>query len=617
MAFGSILLAAVGIGLLIFLHELGHFLAARSAGVRVEVFSLGFGPRLCGVAWGGTDFRLSLVPFGGFVMVAGQDPGDRRYPARESLWAKSIGQRAWFWSGGVLMNLLFALVAFPIVFRAGVDFSAPVVGRAFAGGAAWEAGLQRGDRIVAVAGKPIYSFENLAVEIALAGSRPVVLLVRGEDGKERTAQVLPQWNANEGRYELGIADAPAPALPVLVVAPGSAAAAAGLQDGDVLLQIDGKVPAGDGIEEAIRPLAGGTPFVVKVRRGQTEHEARITPVPAKEPAPLRIGVELLPRRVAGLRQGLPFLEQLGLRRGDVLLAIDGVPFTSGTLEAARTGPERLRVHVLRDGREVVLDQRAGTADRAAFADGVALRADDSLLLLPRVDQAAAGAGVRPGDRIESVDGRALRTFDELRQVVEGSDGKPLAVVVRSAAAAAAGTDRSFLDPATGDLALTERRELTITPRRMELFDCGLSPQVARLTEEVRAESLGEALRLGTALSLDMVKQLYVTMKRMVTGDVGAKNLGGIIRISQVSYQAAQRGPTWFLYLLAMLSLNLAFVNLLPVPVLDGGHLLFLLIEKVKGSPVSTRVFGYSQVVGLVFVLMLVLFVTYNDILQLL
>jgi len=114
----------------------------------------------------------------------------------------------------------------------------------------------------------------------------------------------------------------------------------------------------------------------------------------------------------------------------------------------------------------------------------------------------------------------------------------------------------------------------------------------------------------------MIKQLYVTMKRMVTGDVGAKNLGGIIRISQVSYQAAQRGPSWFLYLLAMLSLNLAFVNLLPIPVLDGGHLLFLLIERIKGSPVSVNVLNYSQVLGLVLVLALVVFVTYNDILRL-
>ena len=175
MAFGSILLAALGIGLLIFVHELGHFLAARLAGVRVEVFSLGFGPRLWGFEWRGTDFRLAAVPFGGYVMVAGQDPSDHRYPAAESLHSKSIGQRALFWSGGVLMNVLVALVLFPIVFRAGVDFQAPVVGAVARGGAAWEAGLQHGDRILTIADKNVVSFENLAVEVALAGRKPLPL----------------------------------------------------------------------------------------------------------------------------------------------------------------------------------------------------------------------------------------------------------------------------------------------------------------------------------------------------------------------------------------------------------------------------------------------------------
>ena len=159
--------------------------------------------------------------------------------------------------------------------------------------------------------------------------------------------------------------------------------------------------------------------------------------------------------------------------------------------------------------------------------------------------------------------------------------------------------------------------LTIRPRRDPTPDFGFRRSISPLMNEIRAASLTEAVQLGTVCSLDLVKQLYVTMKRLITGEVGAKNLGGIIRISQVSYQAAQRGPSWFWYFLALLSVNLAFVNLLPVPVLDGGHLLFLLIEKVKGSPVGTKVFGYSQVIGLVFVLLLVLFVTYNDILRLL
>ncbi|MFO0278694.1 MAG: site-2 protease family protein, partial [Planctomycetota bacterium] len=158
MAIGSILLAALGIGFLIFVHELGHFLAARRAGVQVEVFSLGFGPRLFGFHRGGTDFRVALIPFGGFVMVAGQDAGDRRHPARVSLWSKSIGQRALFWSGGVLMNVAFALLVFPIALWSGVEFTAPVVGPVVDGGAAWEAGLAYGDRIVAVGGREPHSY---------------------------------------------------------------------------------------------------------------------------------------------------------------------------------------------------------------------------------------------------------------------------------------------------------------------------------------------------------------------------------------------------------------------------------------------------------------------------
>jgi regulator of sigma E protease len=160
-------------------------------------------------------------------------------------------------------------------------------------------------------------------------------------------------------------------------------------------------------------------------------------------------------------------------------------------------------------------------------------------------------------------------------------------------------------------------ELTILPVVTPIPDMGWHLEIAPKMIEIRAESFGEAVKLGTVCSLDLIKQMYVTLKRLVTGEVGAKNLGGIIRISQVSYRAAQRGPSWFWYFLALLSVNLAFVNVLPIPVLDGGHLMFLLIEKVKGSPVSTKVFGYSQVIGLVFVLLLILFVTYNDILRLL
>jgi regulator of sigma E protease len=159
--------------------------------------------------------------------------------------------------------------------------------------------------------------------------------------------------------------------------------------------------------------------------------------------------------------------------------------------------------------------------------------------------------------------------------------------------------------------------LLVQPQRRSTPDFGITTEIDQLRAEVRADGFGDALRLGWVCSLDLIKQLYVTLKRLLTGDVAAKNLGGIIQISRVTYHNARWGWSRLLYFLALLSINLAFINVLPIPVLDGGHLLFLLIERIKGSPVSTRVLSYSQVLGLVFVLALVVFVTYNDILRLL
>lgn len=621
MAFGSILLAALGIGLLIFVHELGHFLAARAAGVRVEVFSLGFGTRIWGFQWRGTDFRLSAVPFGGYVMVAGQDPSDDRYPPEECLYAKSVGQRALFWSGGVLMNALVALVVFPLVFFAGVAFQAPVIGSVQPGGAAWEAGLQPGDRILAVADKPVRSFENLAIEVALAGGKPLSLRIRrgdaGDGNAEQTVVVLPQFNDAGGRYDLGIGPAVADELPKLEVEPDSPAARAGVQAGDGLVAVDGHAARGDTLPAALQALgdADGKPVALRVRRADRELDLQLQPAPETDPkkVPLRIGVRLLDRVVAGLRQNQPLLERIGLQRGDTLLAVDGQPFTQGKLGVVAAGSGELALVVKRAGREVAWRCSMTAEERQQLGDLVALRVDDSLLLDPAPGLPAAVAGLRPGDRIESIDGKPIREFGDLKKAIERATEQPLRLQVARAGNA---PRTQFLDPQRGDLALEERLELTLKPSRQPMFVTGLEVIGAERSEMVRAASFGEALQLGTALSLDLVKQLYLTMKRMVTGEVGAKNLGGIIRISQVSYHAAERGWTWFLYLMAMLSVNLAFVNLLPIPVLDGGHLLFLLIEKVKGSPISARVFGYSQMLGLVFVLMLVLFVTYNDILQL-
>ena len=140
--------------------------------------------------------------------------------------------------------------------------------------------------------------------------------------------------------------------------------------------------------------------------------------------------------------------------------------------------------------------------------------------------------------------------------------------------------------------------------------------LARATGIFQTTSLWSSLREGTRSSWRFLFQTYKTLQRMVSQDVSPKNLGGIITISRVSYQVSSMGWTKLLTFLCILSVNLAFLNVLPIPVLDGGYLFFLLIEKLKGSPVSARTLGYSQVVGLVLIVTLMVYVTYNDLLRL-
>jgi len=200
----------------------------------------------------------------------------------------------------------------------------------------------------------------------------------------------------------------------------------------------------------------------------------------------------------------------------------------------------------------------------------------------------------------AIAGESLSDWDQMRKLVQAAD---------------TGEESTGLD-FTVDRG-GETVKLSIQPERSAVHELGFLPQIPIRYEVFQSDDFAGSLKAGMVSSIDLIKQLYVTLKRLFTGDVAAKNLGGIITISRVSYQFAKQGPSRFFYFLALLSINLAFINILPIPVLDGGHLLFLVIEKVKGSPVSAKVFTYSQILGLIFVLALIVFVTYNDILRLL
>jgi len=209
----SILLLVVGFSLVIFVHELGHFLAAKWADVRVERFAVGFGKELVGFTRGETRYSLNVLPLGGYVKMLGQEDfvidksGELKVKADpRSFSSKPISKRMVIISAGVIMNLIFAAVAFAIVVMVGRWQPPPVVGQVIENSPAGRAGLQTGDRIVAVNGSPIETFGELSSAIVLSDPDEVLVFDVIRDGKrlDPPPRILPEFKPSESIRQVGI-----------------------------------------------------------------------------------------------------------------------------------------------------------------------------------------------------------------------------------------------------------------------------------------------------------------------------------------------------------------------------------------------------------------------------
>lgn len=189
----TIIATIIVLGVLVFAHELGHFLAAKKAKVGVLTFSLGFGPKLFGKKIGETDYQVSLIPLGGYVKMVGEEPGEKIPPEliAKSFSAQSVGKRLGIVFAGPFFNFLFAVVAFAIVFTAGMPILLPEVGEVKPDFPAYHAGLQKGDRILEVNGNPVKRWEDLAKIIHESTDRPLLFKVERE-GKTFQVSVTPQ-----------------------------------------------------------------------------------------------------------------------------------------------------------------------------------------------------------------------------------------------------------------------------------------------------------------------------------------------------------------------------------------------------------------------------------------
>ena len=600
---GRMLQVALGIGLVIFVHELGHFIAARWCGVRVDVFSLGFGPKLLGWTRGATTYQLALVPLGGYVKMAGEESPTDGKPQPDELQSKSVGQRFFIYSGGVLMNVLFALIVFPPLLFFGVPFPEPLIGPVSPGGPAWKAGLESGTRVLAVDGEPVFSFESLMSEVALSSEPELQLLVRAPGAtSESTVSVRPTYHEGLGFKTIEVYAAADPEHR-LDVDPESPAFAAGLRSGDRIVSFEGSLE--DLPKRMGRSMDRGETLALEIEREGQRRQVQLAPkLPKPDPKAARLGVLRVFDHVRDLRPG-DAVALLSLRVDDRLLRVGGHEILrDGDLEMALLvgAGAPIEMLVLRDGSELKLQSPAMDAQtiRRVLRD-VALVPDDGSRIQAPPPGAAAEAGLRSGDRIVRLGDTPVAKWSEIVAATErqARPGEPLAVQVQRRAEDGS---HSYLD-------------FTLLPRDFTLPEYGLV--FAGATYVYRAGSAGEAVRIGALSSWKFLADSWNTLRGIFRGSVSGDNMGGIIAISQVSYAWAGMGLAKLIFFLCMLSLNLAFLNVLPIPVLDGGHLFFLLVEKVKGSPVNERILGYSQMVGLVLILGLVVFVTFNDLRRLL
>ncbi len=294
---GTLLVFTVVFGILVFVHEFGHFFMAKLAGVRVEVFSFGYGKRLFGVKKGETDYRVSLFPMGGYVKMLGEGLFEKDRPlAPDDLMAKTRFQRLLIMAMGSIMNIVLALVIVAFMNVVGTTVAEylderPVVGWIEPGSPAEKAGLRIDDEIVRIAGQEVATWSDVHMAVGSKPDRLVLLEIR------RDGEVLPVDLRTESvtRYEMGYAGFQAKILTqIYMVLPGQPAEKAGLEPGDIIRAIDGTPIYFYQFLEVIQKNAGNE-LLFEVERNGRSLDLPVTP--RLEGGVGKIGISQVPKSV--------------------------------------------------------------------------------------------------------------------------------------------------------------------------------------------------------------------------------------------------------------------------------------------------------------------------------
>ena len=294
---------------------------------------------------------------------------------------------------------------------------------------------------------------------------------------------------------------------------------------------------------------------------------------------------------------------IGLRTGDRILSISGQPFNpyDGTRTLDALLADSLTIEVERDGQVLVFQGPDDIMTQLGRAGSLGLTFEPSVVGDVMPDMPAAEAGLQAGDRIVSIDGTPVQFWVQMTRLIQASEGQAISL--------------EWIRPTTpgSQSDVGQRFEARITPKQDgDRYVIGIG-----WAERIVTFSFGEAVAAGMVDTWFNTKTIVVNLKRIFTGRENAlENLGGPVRVAQITGQAAQAGAKAFWSIVALLSITLAIVNILPIPALDGGHLLFLLYEGITRREPSLKVRMVTQQVGMVLLLTLMAFLVFNDILRL-
>ena len=551
-AIKGVLLAIIPLGFLIFIHELGHFLAAKRCGVKVNTFSLGFGPKIIGFQHGGTDYRLSLLPFGGYVQMEGETPGEQT-GAEDEFASASVGNRAFIVIAGPLVNLLFGILAYWLVFSIGLDYNSAelvkgLTGVTFADMQAegqddnheevqigWIAenspaaigGLVSGDVIVSINGENVNSWTTFQTIIFTSPEKELQFVVK-RNGNLKTLTIVPDVEPS-ARGDIGRINV-SQTIEVIVnrLDEDSLAANADIQVGDKIETINGE---------------------------------KLYNVPFFEPAIWDPEIKWIGSKYQALYQNIDNNDNLQL----------------GIVRNGEKITRQMPVHWKIKTRV----QKGSTADKAGIID------DDVLI---------------------SFDGKQINS-ESLYTNIQSASNYPIKL--------------GLLRNGTPITVTINPEESSSNDAKDTFFGIGWNTylsgmQLTPLQMPIPKYNIIEAAGMGlhtTWLTFTSVTKL---LKKLVSGQVSPKFLSGPVGIGTMTSEMFDRriGMASILFFVGFISINLCIVNLLPIPIADGGQLLFFAMEKVRGRSLPQNAQAIIQQVSVGLLLALFIYITWYDILSL-